>query len=263
MHLHRILTAIVLLPALIFLLLKGPSEAILLVAGLAALIGWHEYARMALLPFPVFLVGALTLGAAFLSLGKGASFLIPALWAGLFLFLIYFLPRFDGRPTLSSLLFSFAGLTYVALGFGHLFLLTTLPSGRSWLLFLLATVFGTDTGAFYTGKTMGRHRLIPRVSPKKTWEGAVGGLLLGSALGAVVGSYFSLATAKALLPLAAFLSVTGQLGDLLESLIKRGFGVKDSGSILPGHGGILDRTDALIFATPALYWILHIEAYGY
>ncbi|NPA49690.1 MAG: phosphatidate cytidylyltransferase [Thermodesulfobacteria bacterium] len=262
MHLYRVLTAIVLLPALLFLLLKGPLLAILLVSGLAALLAWHEYARMATLPFPVFLGGALALVMGFFLLKQGAGLLLLGLWSGLFLFLLYFLRHFEGQKSLFHLLSAMAGFFYVFLGFGHLFLIVTLPQGRLWMLYLLASIFGTDTGAFYAGKTLGRHKLIPRVSPGKTWEGTFGGLFLGILLAVVLGLHFELGKPFHLFLLAGVLSIVGQLGDLLESLLKRGFGVKDSGTLLPGHGGILDRTDALIFAAPLLYWLLHLKGYG-
>ncbi len=263
MHLHRVLTAVILLPALLFLLLKGPLEAILIIIAFSALLGWYEYAHMAALPFPAFLSGFGALGVSFIFLKQDDTFLLLGFWVGLFLFLLSFLWRFEGQKTLWHFLAATAGFLYVSLGFGHLFFLVNLPEGRLWVLYLLATIFGTDTGAFYTGRAFGRHKLIPRISPGKTWEGAFGGLLLGTFLGGFLGLYFKLATPAFLFILSGCLSVIGQFGDLLESLIKRGFGVKDSGRLLPGHGGILDRTDALIFAAPFLYWLIHVVKYGH
>ncbi len=256
MHAARILTALILLPLVLFLILKGSSTLLLITVGGCSLLGWHEMARMAKLPGPVFVAGALAL-----SLGYAAQQTEPGLWAGLFFFLCFYLKNYDPQKTLKQLCLAFAGYTYVFLGFIHLYFLTTLPQGRFWLLFLMACVFGTDTGAFYAGKTLGKHRLIPRVSPKKTWEGAAGGTLLGTALGLLWGYYADLAGTGFLLAEALSLSLIGQLGDLLESIFKRGLGVKDSGSLLPGHGGILDRTDALIFAAPFLYWGLVLKDY--
>ncbi len=262
MHLARVITAFVLLPLVLLLILKGSDTLLRLVAGLCAALAWHELARMAGLGGAVFLAGLLTLALGFWGLGAGPAFIPLALWLGLFLFLLCFLKDYSAEGTLKDLSLAFAGLTYVLCGFGHLFLLTTLNDGRAWLLFLLAAIFGTDTGAYYTGKTLGRHKLIPKVSPGKTWEGAIGGTLLGMCLSGVVGHFFKLGAPALILILAFFLSVVGQFGDLLESLIKRGLGVKDSGAILPGHGGILDRTDALIFAAPFLYWFFWLRTYG-
>jgi phosphatidate cytidylyltransferase len=121
-------------------------------------------------------------------------------------------------------------------------------------LFLLVVIFASDTGAFYFGRFFGRHKLHERISPGKTWEGAIGGLLSSI--------FVSFAFFKAIpfnrvdlkiVLLAASLCVAGQVGDLAESMLKRNHGVKDSGRILPGHGGILDRIDGLLFSTPLLY----------
>lgn len=123
-----------------------------------------------------------------------------------------------------------------------------------WLLFLVVLLVGVgDTVAFYVGSSFGRHRMAPRLSPKKTWEGAVAGVL-----GALVcGAVFSLVRVGRLdlllLALVAAAAVAGQVGDLFESMIKRGAGVKDSGSLLPGHGGVLDRFDAFLFAVPVFH----------
>ncbi len=263
MHLARILTALVLLPLTIMLILKAPLSGLLATAGLCTALGWHEITKMAKLSWGIFAAGLFGLGFGLILGLKGKPFFIPTLWSGFFFFLLVSLKNYEPQKTLYTLGFAIAGFTYVVLGFGHLYLLSTLKDGRGWLLFLLACVFGTDTGAFYTGKTLGRHPLAPRVSPKKTWEGAVGGTLLGAGLAGAVSHLFELEKLGVSLLMAFFLSVVGQLGDLFESIFKRGFGVKDSGSLLPGHGGILDRTDALIFAAPFLYWFLIIKGYGH
>ena len=126
------------------------------------------------------------------------------------------------------------------------------PAGNVWIFFLLAVVFASDTGAFYFGRFFGKHRLHPAVSPGKTWEGAVGGLLCALIPVYVFQAFFHAGKVTVFF-LALALAVVGQVGDLSESLLKRACGVKDSGGILPGHGGILDRIDGLIFAIPVLY----------
>ena len=135
------------------------------------------------------------------------------------------------------------------------------PEGRYWVLFLLAVIVAGDSGAYFTGRKMGSLKLYPAVSPKKTVEGALGGLCSSVVAGALVGliflrpfpftsfCIFSLATAFA-----------GQLGDLVESMIKRNSGKKDSSGLLPGHGGLLDRLDSLLFAFPVLWALLELNA---
>lgn len=131
--------------------------------------------------------------------------------------------------------------------------------GLEWLCLVLAAVWLGDTGAFFVGSKFGKHKLAPIVSPGKTWEGAAGGLvssmLAGGALALVVrlafGHDFPFWHA---LPAAALAGLFGQLGDLAESMLKRGAGVKDSGNLFPGHGGMLDRLDSLLFAFPAVYF---------
>ncbi|OAG27140.1 phosphatidate cytidylyltransferase [Thermodesulfatator autotrophicus] len=255
MNKARVLTAIVLLPLLVLAILKAPLWFMALLALAAALVGWHEYTQMARLSSPVIVLGGLALAGSFLSIYFFQA-LAPGFWLGFFLISLYYLKNYRQREDQQSFLFSLAGYAYVFLGFSHLYLVLTLTQGRLWFLVLIATIFGTDTGAYYTGRTIGKHKLSPIISPKKTWEGAFGGTALGITLATGLGYAFGLASSGFIVPLAFLASVVGQMGDLIESIIKRGFGVKDSGSLLPGHGGILDRVDALIFAAPLFYWLI-------
>ena len=128
---------------------------------------------------------------------------------------------------------------------------------RSCLLFALVITWAGDTVAYFVGRAIGKHKFAPVLSPKKTWEGAVGGFA-GSLLVGVAFSKWIGVPMEQMLTMAAVGNVAGQVGDLLESAYKRSAGVKDSGTLLPGHGGILDRIDALILAIPVVcyYWIL-------
>lgn len=145
----------------------------------------------------------------------------------------------------------------IALMLGHLIAIRGLPGndGQDLLLLLFLCVILADTGAFYVGSTLGRHRLVPRLSPRKTWEGVGGGLVggLAGALLAHVWFYKRLPLEHAL-ALGVLLAVTGLLGDLSVSMIKRAVGVKDSSRLIPGHGGVLDRTDSLLFAGPVIFY---------
>ncbi|MBN1830556.1 MAG: phosphatidate cytidylyltransferase [Deltaproteobacteria bacterium] len=134
------------------------------------------------------------------------------------------------------------------------------PGGKGyiWVFFLLVVVFANDTGAFYLGKLFGKHRLYEAMSPGKTWEGAIGG-----ALCSFLAAFWFLRMIPlhppdlSILCLVVFISIVAPIGDLVESMMKRAHGIKDSGRILPGHGGILDRIDGLLFAIPGLYLFLN------
>ena len=123
------------------------------------------------------------------------------------------------------------------------------------LVFFFLITFGADTGAYYIGKNFGKRKLIPKVSPNKTWEGAIGGLVLSVAFAAMAtATFFPELPYKFSIPLAIVMTVVGIFGDLVESAMKRGADVKDAANILPGHGGLLDRLDSLLFNAPILYY---------
>jgi phosphatidate cytidylyltransferase len=158
-----------------------------------------------------------------------------------------------------------AGILYVGWLLSHFVALrglnnpqtVLLDDGRNWVFFALFATFGSDTAAFFIGRALGRRHLAPHISPGKTWEGAIGGIL-----GAIVVSLlFTLPTPLSLplsywqaILLGSLVSIFGQLGDLVESLLKRNMGVKDSGKLLPGHGGFLDRIDSIVFAGIVVYY---------
>ncbi|HEX8846763.1 MAG TPA: phosphatidate cytidylyltransferase [Pyrinomonadaceae bacterium] len=150
------------------------------------------------------------------------------------------------------------GVLYVALLGGHLVAVRMgfeQELSAHLLSFFFLIIMGSDTGAYYTGRMFGRHKLAPKISPGKTWEGAVGGMV-ASLLMAVAAHYwfFPELPLKFALPLAAAMNILGVLGDLTESALKRGAGAKDAAQILPGHGGLLDRLDSLLFSAPVIYY---------
>jgi len=154
------------------------------------------------------------------------------------------------------------GVLYVVLLGGHLVAVRTgFPQKLSahLLSFFFLVLMGSDTGAYYVGRAIGTHKLAPKISPGKTWEGVVAGIVAGLALATVAHFwFFRELPLKWALPLAAVMTTLGILGDLTESALKRGAGVKDAAKILPGHGGALDRLDSLLFNAPLLYYFAHL-----
>ncbi|NJL58784.1 MAG: phosphatidate cytidylyltransferase [Desulfobacteraceae bacterium] len=144
-------------------------------------------------------------------------------------------------------------MIYIALSLSFLIMIRESPDGMIWIFWILGIIFAGDVGAFYVGRQFGQHKLCPSVSPGKTVEGAIGGILANILLGAV-GKFFllELPWGQSIL-MAICIGIAGQVGDLFESEFKRTTGVKDSGVILPGHGGVLDRIDALLFAAPVAF----------
>jgi phosphatidate cytidylyltransferase len=147
-----------------------------------------------------------------------------------------------------------SGVIYIPLSLSCLVLIRNSIDGIVWIFFLLALVFAGDTGAFYAGNLLGKHKLCPEVSPGKTVEGSIGGLLANLAVGFIFIKFF-LKTLPLIQSIffVLLIGIVAQAGDLFESALKRNSGVKDSGSILPGHGGIMDRIDALLFAAPVAF----------
>lgn len=137
------------------------------------------------------------------------------------------------------------------------------PDGRFWILFVLAVIVAGDSGAYFTGRKLGRRRLYPEVSPKKTVEGSIGGLCSSMVAGPVIGLIFLRTVPLASICIFSLaVAVAGQVGDLIESMLKRNSGKKDSSGLIPGHGGVLDRLDSLLFAFPVLWVLLQLSAAG-
>lgn len=155
------------------------------------------------------------------------------------------------------------GTFYVGVCGAHLILLMGQPDGSSWLFILTGITAASDSGAYFVGKSLGRNKLCPAVSPGKTVEGFVGGMIFGTGAASVIGVLvFGNINILPLAVAAFFLSGLGVIGDLTESLLKRSMNVKDSGSMLPGHGGILDRVDSLLFTAPVFYYLITLNLLG-
>jgi phosphatidate cytidylyltransferase len=274
----RILTALVLILAVFALIFFGQLWMITLFAAIVAELAAYEYLKLAA-------VGAETHGAQlripvwWMALGTALAFVVTltnfpveaqlpvlsAITLALFVWNGFRAPLIQVLPDTAQGLF---GLIWIAYPMTLLPMLWKQEDGIALIIFLMVCVWAGDIAALYVGRAIGKHKLAPRLSPGKTWEGSVASVL-GSvaAAGALVAvSNFltsrgntTLHIAEPLwqtLTLAVILNIAAQVGDLLESAVKRGAGVKDSGTLLPGHGGILDRIDALLVAAPVLWFCL-------
>lgn len=266
----RVVTAVVLIPLVVLLVLEAPYWLQMIVAGIVGEFALDEYLGLAdrtgaQVPRSlVLLCGALLFAVVFWIPG----FLLPTL--GIFALVLFGVSalRSPLNRVLTDTSFSFFGLVYVAYPLALAPLLTTQENGAALLLFLLVVVWAGDIAALYVGRAFGKRAMAPQLSPNKTWEGAAasvaGSILAGLGLVALGGMLYQRGLELLMYPqswwywvaLAILLNVVAQLGDLLESAIKRGAGVKDSGSILPGHGGVLDRIDAMLLALPVLWYVL-------
>ena len=259
MHLKRWLSGLVLAPSLILFILYAPPWLFLLFILLLTLLGLREFYALLLpgISQTQRAVGVL-LGMLFpLSLySRDPRCFIAALaFVILFLFIQALFRPEEFPVRIERLSKHLLGLLYVPFFFAHFILMHKLASGRAWVLFALVAVYFGDTTAFYIGRAWGRRKLAPQISPSKTWEGglgAVGGSLAGSLI--FKGLFFSQLPMVHALALGVGIGVIGQLGDLFESLIKRSAKVKDSGMLIPGHGGLLDRVDSVLFASPFVYY---------
>jgi phosphatidate cytidylyltransferase len=282
----RLLTALVALPVLILSIilpyfLPGYASAnwlFLVIAALALSAGLFEFytftKKLELkADAGIGYLGAAALFVAFLFDAPAKAPELLILTVALFLIFVLITQMFRFQKDFSKMLTGIGvtvlGVLYVAFLGGFIiamrsgFETSAVPYLSTKLLAFFFTVgMGADVGAYYIGKTFGKRKLIPKVSPNKTWEGAIGGLVLSSIFAAVASFwFFPELPVKFSIPLAIVLTVVGILGDLAESAMKRGSNVKDAASILPGHGGLLDRLDSLLFSAPILYYFARFYFY--
>lgn len=260
----RVLTAVVLLPILFGAIWLGGPIYFCVLATLGIVLGLVEYYSLtqkvgAQSGYVIGLSATVALAAAFYT---GRQDLIgPLLGALVILELIaQVLSNRDLPSTLTGSASTLFGVVYVALLGGYIIALRVIADPRPRMAEKLLTlffivVFAGDTGAYYTGRLMGRHRLAPRISPAKTVEGAFGGLL-GNVLAALIAhfTFFPELPLRHAAPLALVMGILGILGDLCESMLKRGAQTKDASQLIPGHGGLLDRLDSMLFNAPLLYF---------
>lgn len=259
----RVLSALALLPIVIGTLWYLPAPATLVLAEVVLVLAFVEYARLTDrlgLRIPKVVTGsaAATTCAAF---SAGGSAAIVVLMAALVVLGVVSLTAGRGRDMLADVSAAAFAVLYLGVPLGALVAIRA-GHGREALLLLLATVMASDTAQYYGGRALGRRPLAPAVSPKKTIEGAVCGLVAGALVLALVGRWWLPAVDVAWRALAGGVLVgLGIAGDLFESQLKRGAEVKDASALIPGHGGMLDRIDALLFAAPAYYAFLQLQAF--
>jgi phosphatidate cytidylyltransferase len=266
----RVVSALVLLPVVIGTIWFLPPAATTVLATIAAVLAFTEYRRIAsalgaTVPAGV---GVLAVALACLTMwgvdqaGAGASlpllFLATMIVAGA-------LAVGRGRVTPSSLGDAAATLfapIYLGLPLGALAAIRNDATGgsREALLLLVVVIIVSDSAQYYCGRAFGRRKLSPAISPKKTVEGAIGGVVFGTIATAAAGSFVFTAPIWLLALLGAAISMLGIVGDLFESLLKRSAGVKDSSNLIPGHGGVLDRLDSWLFAAPVYYVFVRFVA---
>lgn len=226
-----------------------------------ALIGYYEFVRMTKLPAfggtaLIGYIGVLYAAFPWKLLGWDMPLsVLPAFWLLMLLFLVVTVITKNEVP-IGQAAMLFLGMVYVGLGFAYLAETRNAPDGHGlfWTLLMLASIWSSDAGAYFTGRRIGKNKLWPAISPNKTVEGAIGGMVW-AVIAAVIFALFSgdlLSIGRAsLLGLSA--AVVGQMGDLIQSAYKRVYGIKDSGTLLPGHGGILDRCDSWIAVFPFVH----------
>ncbi len=303
----RVLTGIVLVALVMLVLFKAPVWLFCVAVGVIAMLATYEYLRLVaaheLQPLITLTMIAVALQFFYSYLGIKLrttrtppsathgwrilqepiyQYQILTILIGIvpFVLLVVAMRKRELRQALPSVACSYFALPYIALTLSYLVLLRALmPNGALAIFYLFAVVWSGDIFAYYVGRFAGRHPMAPRISPKKTWEGALASLVASSLVGTLLlvynGQVASFAEQHGLLPrqsvffgaphsepnilwlailITISINIAAQLGDLVESMIKRGASVKDSGEILPGHGGVFDRIDALLLAMPVLWY---------
>jgi phosphatidate cytidylyltransferase len=261
----RVISGLLFLPLFYLFAWKLPPVYFAILVLAAVVVGQDEFYRMAkargITPNSVLgvILGAVVILEAYYPLYFGVgTFSIAAC-----LVVVMIARLFSPRPVdgaLEDISATFTGIVYVAVLFGFQVTIFKGVDGRQWLVFLYFIIWASDIGAYSIGIPFGRHRLYEKVSPKKSIEGLIGALAAAAGMALLCRAWFMppIGAAEAVV-LALVLAAAGTIGDLVESLFKRAAGVKDSGVIIPGHGGILDRMDSMLFAAPVLFYYLRMR----
>jgi phosphatidate cytidylyltransferase len=258
---HRILTAVVGLPLLIAVIWFGEPWFTILIAVMAALASFEFY-RMAggLRVQPITYFGIAWVLLLIVSPHCLYPQTLPILiTSAIVVSLIWLLFRRPRDQAFASWAWTMAGILYIGWMLSYWVQLRSLEGGKELVFLAMFTTFASDTSAFFIGRTWGKHALAPAISSGKTWEGAIGGLLSSIVASLIISVIFILPFSYWQIALVGLIiSVFAQFGDLVESLLKRNTGVKDAGKLMPGHGGILDRVDSLIFTGVIVYYFVEL-----
>jgi phosphatidate cytidylyltransferase len=250
----RVISAVIAIPIVVGAVYLG-GLWFAIGAGLVALIAGWEFGQMmktgGYLTTPLFTL-ILIVVLIYTSYQSNPTLLSFSLTAILLLSLAWQLFRQDASPTANWAL-TIAGGLYIGWGLGHLVALRQLPAGQAWVWLALIATWASDSFAYFVGRALGRHKLWPRHSPKKTWEGLLGGIGGGIVGAALVTFVFGLNWGTTLI-IGAIIPIAGLFGDLSISMMKREVGVKDSSNLFPGHGGFLDRIDSVLFVSMVVFY---------
>ena len=265
-HVKRVLTGLIGVPLLVALIYFAPTWVFTVLILFAALLSLNEFYAMTSpeKPHTIIFFNYLLTAGLFCSLLVKGSYYIAIIPLFIMLPLALFMAGYRGKPPkIGEIGRILMGPFYICLPLMLLVEIFKLPRGQWWVFFILAVIFAGDTGSFYVGRSLGKHKLS-RISPGKTWEGAIGGLLSNIAAAGIFGYlFFPSLSVTSIVVLAMAMGIGGQIGDLAESMLKRISKAKDSGTVLPGHGGLLDRIDALLFAIPIVYlYLSYIALFG-
>ncbi|XXM73551.1 phosphatidate cytidylyltransferase [Lysinibacillus sphaericus] len=260
---QRIITAIIAAAVFLPIILYGKSPFIILMYLIASI---SLYEALKMRGFKIYSIPGL------ISLGILWVFLIPDIYIGVisnigyskielafFAILIFltFTVITKNRFTFDDVAYALLSVLYVGIGYFYFMEIRFLENGANLIFYALFIIWATDSGAYFIGKAIGKKKLWPHISPNKTIEGFFGGVVCAIIVGVIMTFFSDLnMSIPKLIVVTAILSIFGQMGDLVESALKRHYKVKDSGRLLPGHGGMLDRFDSLLFVLPLLYFLL-------
>jgi phosphatidate cytidylyltransferase len=254
-------TAVFIVPPIILIIGLGPPLILVLLVMCAITIGLGEYYRLTLPDSKAIEkwigIGIGIILSLFMVYGDSEVKRILVVLVLLIISLLFMITSKDLSTTTTKIGIMFFGIFYIGFLLSHILMINLIEDGKKWVLFLIITVWSGDVLALLFGSFWGRHKLYPKISPNKTFEGLLGALI-GPVISGTIYSWLLLPSLDRMkcIFLAIGIGLFGQLGDFTESMIKRSANVKDSGSLIPGHGGMLDRVDSFLFSSPFLYFFI-------